>query len=136
MKKLMVMAALLLSLNAYGFKRDCQETAHGNYTYSLTVVSAQDGATMCRVTLSTSEKDFIRKALAKFADKTVISRAFYVDNIKNQYSADNNSNNAIRRVVRDFGGSKKDSSISRTVGDIRSMLDGKLKDIGTEQEAF
>lgn len=141
MKKLMILTALVVSVNAYGFKRDCQDKGNGKgaYTYSVTIVSAQEGATMCRVTLTTGEIAFIRNALAKFADTTKVSRAFYVNNIKNQYSADNNMNNAIRRVVRDFGGAQQRGVVNRvehTVGDIRSMLDGKLKDVGTEQEAF
>jgi len=136
MNKYMLILALLVVPAAYGFKRDCQGLGGNNYTYSMNILSAQDGAAMCRVTLTSSEKDFIRQALASFSDSTKITRKFYLDTVKDKYGSNSNQDTATRRVARDFGGSKKDSNISRTVGDIRAMLNGKLKDIGTEQGAF
>lgn len=150
MKKYIIAIALLTLIGATGsvhaFKRDCQDTKSKNYTYSVSVLSAQDYPAMCRITLTNSEKDFIRSALAKYPATTKVTRDFYLKNIKAQYNESKLRQGeskdkimALRRVTRDFGGSEKTGRQGRrvhTVGDIRNMLDGKIRDIGSEQSAF
>ena len=150
MKKYMIMIAFLTLIGAHGgacaFKRDCQDTKSKNYTYSLAILSAQEAPTVCRVTLTSAEKDFIRSALAQYPATTKVTRDFYLKNIKAQYNENKLKKGetktkiaALRRVTRDFGGSEKTGREGRrvhTVGDIRKMLDGQMRDIGSEQSAF
>lgn len=150
MKKYVVLATLLVVVGANGFKRECKSgpfasTRKKTYTYSMDILSAQEMPVMCFVTLTDAEKDFIRRELAGFSAATKVTRKFYVDNIKNKYDSSKpvkakgetkNKISALRRVTRDFGGSKKQGRATQTVGDILKMLDGKLKDIGTEEGAF
>lgn len=130
------------------FKRNCESgeytKAPKDYAYVLVVTSAQAMPTNCYVTLTTEEKNFIRSELAKFSAATKVTRQFYVDNIKNAYNASKpvkakgqtkNKIIALRRVVRDFGGSKQGRA-EHKVGDILKMLDGKLKEIGEVQASF
>jgi hypothetical protein len=149
MKKYVVLATLLVVVAAHGFKRECTSGSFASrkktYTYSIDILSAQDMPVMCFVTLIDPEKDFIRRELAAFSAVTPVTRKFYKNNIKNKYDSSKpmkakgetkNKIIALRRVTRDFGGSKKRGRATQTVGDILKMLDGKLKDIGTEQSAF
>lgn len=149
MKKYVVLTTLLVVVGAYGFKRECKSGPYSSrkktYTYSMDILSAQEMPVMCFVTLTDAEKDFIRRELARFSASTPVTRKFYVQNIKNEYNSSKpmkakgetkNKIIALRRVTRDFGGSKKQGRKTHTVGDIVKMLDGKLQDIGTEQGAF
>ncbi len=137
-KNLVILAVALIGGNGWsilGYSRDCMGAVK-NYTYSFTVVTAQEGATTCAVTLTSAEKDFINQVLSIYSDNTNVDRRFYVNNIKSKYGSDTTREVALRRVVRDFGGSSKRAGEMRpirTVGDIRKMLAGQLKDIGTEQ---
>jgi len=149
MKKYVVLATLLVVVAAHGFKRECKSGPYTSrkktYTYSMDILSAQEMPTMCFVTLTDPEKAFIRRELAGFSAGTKVNRKFYVDTIKHNYDSSKPAKDkgqtknkiiALRRVTRDFGGSKKQGRKTHTVGDILKMLDGNLKDIGTEQGAF
>ena len=140
MKKFILMTALLTAVGCYGFKRDCEGLGGKNYTYSITLVDSE-GATACHVWLASSEKDFIRETLKAYQANTKVTRKFYVDNVKNKFNPNklkkgqrSDQINALLRVTRDFGGTK--GSRVRTIGDIRKMLDGKLKDLDTVQQNF
>src|SRR5690242_3919602 len=126
MKKCLVLVAVLTVSAVFGYKRDCMGSKDTNYTYALTILGAQGPeAVMCKVYLTSDEKSLVSQALASYKDDMEVTRDFYETKIKNQFGSEASNDQAIRRVVRDFGGSKKMAAETRqtyTIGDIRSML--------------
>lgn len=136
MKKYLVLVAVLVASSAFGYKRNCMSSSDTSYTYALTILDAPTSAVMCRVYLTSTEKEFIKQVLSKEESTKEVTRSFYIDAIKNKYSGDTDREKALRRVVRDFGGSSKvmgETRKTHTIGDIRAMLAGNLKNIATEQ---
>lgn len=145
MKRFICMGIILgfASTNMIALKRFCSSVTYSepskNYDYIFSYFApAMDDEVMCEVTFTPTEKQFIQKIIMQFPPRTVITRDFYVNNIKGQYSYDQVRGQrkknylALRRVMRDFGGSKKYTAFggkNLTIQDINNMLQGNLKEI-------